>query len=74
MTRVCVAVVMLVLGLGCPVGGEAGVLHQALLKDTIKKFAEDSCLEADLWDECGPSRFEECMAACREEMKRKDRR
>ncbi len=74
MNRVCSAVVMLVLGTGCPVGGGAGVLHQAMLRDTIEKFAGDSCPEADLWDECGPDRFEACMAACKEEMKRKARR
>lgn len=75
MTRVCAVAVMLVLGTGCPVGGEEGVLHQALLRDTIEKFAGDGCPKAELWDECGPDRFKECMASCEKAMeKRKARR
>ena len=72
----CVAAWVLVLETGCPVGGDAGVLHQALLKDSIKKLVQASCQPADVWAECGPiqEEYEDCMAACEEEMKRKGRK
>ena len=74
MTRVRVAAWMLVLTLetGCPVGGEAGVLHEALLRDSIKKLVGDSCQSADIWKECGPIQedYDACKAACEEEMER----
>ncbi len=43
MTRACAVVVMVVLGTGCPVGGEEGVLHEAMLRDEIKRMAKESC-------------------------------
>jgi hypothetical protein len=75
MKRVCVVawVSLAVLETGCPVGGDAGVLHQALLKDSIKKMAHASCLPADIWAECGPIQedYDDCMVACVEEMERR---
>jgi hypothetical protein len=76
MNRVCVAAWMLVLMLetGCPVGGGAGVLHQAMLKDLAMRLAGDSCQPGDVWDECGSKYYEDCMASCQEEMRRKARK
>jgi hypothetical protein len=72
MTRVCAVagMLMLVLGTGCPVGGEEGVLHQAMLMDEIQRLAKDSCQPAAVKKECGPN-YEKCMESCREEMKRR---
>ena len=72
MNRVCASAwaLVLVLETGCPVGGEAGVLHQAMFKDTVKRLANDSCQPGDVEDGCGPD-FKKCMASCQEEMKRR---
>lgn len=72
MKRVRAAAWMLVLMLetGCPVGGEAGVLHQAMLKDMMEEMAHDSCHEEDVRAMCGPQ-FKECMAECRKAMERR---
>lgn len=66
MNRVRVTAWMLVVMLetGCPVGGRAGVLHQAMLKDMIEEMAHDNCPEEDIQAVCGP-RFKECMADCK---------
>jgi hypothetical protein len=78
MNRVRVVVWMLVLMLGtaCPVGGEAGILHEALLRDSVNKLAGDSCQPADVWKECGPVQedYDACMAACEEELARRSRK
>jgi len=78
MSRVHVTAGMLVLMLGtaCPVGGDAGVLHQALLRDSIKKLVHASCRPADVWAECGPiqEEYDDCMAACAAEMERRGRK
>ncbi|REG34485.1 hypothetical protein ATI61_103385 [Archangium gephyra] len=77
MNRLYVVAWMLVLMLdtACPVGGDAGVLHQALLRDSIKKLAGASCQPADIWKECGPIQedYDACKAACEEEMARRSR-
>jgi hypothetical protein len=65
---------MLVLETGCPVGGEAGVLHQAFLRDAAQKWAHEGCQPGDLWDECGPKGFEKCLKACEEELERRSRK
>jgi hypothetical protein len=64
---------MLVLGTGCPVGGEEGVLHEAMLRDEIKRMAKESCREADVRANCGAN-FISCMEACQEEMKKRARK
>lgn len=72
--RVTAGMLVLMLGTACPVGGEAGVLRQAMLKDLANELAHDSCQPADVEDVCGPERFDACMAACIEEMNRRDRK
>ncbi len=76
MSRVHVMAGMLVLmlGTGCPVGGEAGILRQAMLKDLANELAHDSCQPADVQEVCGSDHFDECMAECIEVMNRRDRR
>jgi hypothetical protein len=76
MNRVCVAAWMLVLMLetGCPVGGEAGVLHQAFLRDAAQKWAHEGCDPGNIWDDCGSEHFHQCLAVCEEEMKRRARK
>jgi hypothetical protein len=73
MNRVRVAAVMLALVLetGCPVGGEAGVLHQALLRDELEKLAHAGCPRAEIEDECGPypESVDACMKDCQKAMK-----
>jgi hypothetical protein len=64
---------MLVLGTGCPVGGDEGVLHQAMLMDEVQRLAKDSCQPAAVKEVCG-LKFEKCMASCQEEMKRRARK
>jgi hypothetical protein len=73
MNRVCAAAWMRVLMLetGCPVGGEAGVLHQAMLKDEMKRLARDSCRPADIKAVCEPEDVDECMAECRKAMEKR---
>jgi hypothetical protein len=75
MSRVYAAawVLVVVLETGCPVGGDAGVLHQALLKDEARRLAQDSCRPADIEDICEFEDRDECMAACIEEMERRER-
>ncbi|WP_309891231.1 hypothetical protein [Archangium sp.] len=68
--RIVAGVLVLMLGTGCPVGGEAGVLHQAMLKDMMDEMAHDSCLEDDVRAVCGPQ-FKECMAECRKAMEKR---
>jgi hypothetical protein len=76
MTRVRVTAGMLVLILetGCPVGGEAGVLHQALLRDEINRLVRASCRPADVKAVCGPDDYEDCMEDCRKEMEKRGRK
>lgn len=73
MNRVCVAVwvMLVVLETACPVGGDAGILRQALLRDEMNRIIRDSCRPADVAAVCGPDDYEDCMAECREEMKRR---
>jgi hypothetical protein len=75
MNRMCAAAWLLVLMLktGCPVGGGAGVLHEALLRDEMKRLALDSCQPQDIEEVCGPDGFDECMLECtkRLEMRRR---
>ncbi|KFA89383.1 hypothetical protein Q664_35460 [Archangium violaceum Cb vi76] len=61
---------VLMLGTGCPVGGEAGVLRQAMLKDLIEEMAHDNCPEEELQAACGP-RFKECMTDCLSEREKR---
>jgi hypothetical protein len=72
--RVTAGMLVLILETGCPVGGEAGVLHQALLKDLANELAHDSCQPADVQDECGDRSYDACMAACIEAMNRRARK
>ncbi|HYO52052.1 hypothetical protein [Archangium sp.] len=72
--RVAAWVLVLMLEAGCPVGGEAGVLHQTMLKDEMKRLARDSCRPADVEAMCGPDDFDECMAACRMAMEKRGRK
>lgn len=73
--RMVAWVLVLMLETGCPVGGDAGVLHQALLRDSLNKLAGDRCQPADVWKECGPiqEEYDACMVACEEEMARRSR-
>ncbi|WP_146210123.1 hypothetical protein [Vitiosangium sp. GDMCC 1.1324] len=64
------ATLVLMLETGCPVGGDAGVLHQAMLKDQVEEMAHDGCPEEDIWAACGP-RFNECMKDCRVAMEKR---
>jgi len=72
--RATACMLVLVLETGCPVGGDAGVLHQALLRDELEKMARDSCQPADVEEVCGPKKYDECMASCVEEMRRRARK
>lgn len=76
MNRVHVVAGMLVLMLGtaCPVGGEAGILRQAILKDLANELSQDNCQPADLQERCGDQYYNACLAACIKEMNRRDRR
>jgi hypothetical protein len=76
MNRVRVTAWMLVLTLetGCPVGGDAGVLRQALLKDLANELAHDHCQPADIQERCGDRSYNACMAECIEEMNKRGRK
>jgi hypothetical protein len=75
MNRVYAATWMLVvvLGTGCPVGGEAGVLHEALLRDEMNRLARGGCQSMDIEELCGPDRFEACMEDCWKRMEKRGR-
>jgi hypothetical protein len=60
-----------VLETGCPVGGEAGVLHQSLLKDEINRLDRGRCRPADVGVVCGPDDYDDCMEAYRQEMEKR---
>ena len=72
--RVAATMLVLMLETGCPVGGEAGVLHEALLRDEINRLVRDSCRRADVEAVCGPDDYEDCMADCRKEMEKRGRK
>jgi len=76
MNRVCAAAWMLALMLGtaCPVGGKAGVLNQALLRDEIKRLAGDGCQPADIEELCGSDGYKDCMEDCIARMERRRRK
>jgi hypothetical protein len=77
MNRVRVTAGLLVLMLqttGCPVGGEAGVLHEALLRDEIKRMARGGCQPADIEADCEPDRYDACMEKCKQEMAKRERK
>ncbi|HYO56863.1 hypothetical protein [Archangium sp.] len=59
---------------GCPALGEAGVLHQAMLKDTIEGLAKDKCDQYAVLNACGDDGFDACMEECKKAMKRKARK
>ena len=71
--RVTAAMLVLVLQMGCPVGGEEGVLHQALLKDRLEALSHKGCPYADIKVECGPNpeSVDACMQNCLEVLARK---
>ncbi|MFE8601031.1 hypothetical protein [Archangium violaceum] len=69
--RVAAWMLMLTLETGCPVGGGAGILHQALLRDEINRLVRESCRPADVWAACGPEDYEDCMEDCRGEMEKR---
>jgi hypothetical protein len=76
MNRVRAAAWMLVLMLetGCPVGGGAGVLHEALLRDEMKRLAGDGCQPADVEELCGSDGYKDCMEDCITRMERRRRK
>ncbi|HYO69811.1 MAG TPA: hypothetical protein VEU33_27415 [Archangium sp.] len=63
---------VLMLGTGCPVGGEAGVLRQAMLKDLANSLADDGCQPADIEERCGDKLYNACMAACIDKMNKRN--
>jgi hypothetical protein len=69
--RMTAAMLALVLETGCPVGGDAGVLHQALLRDEFERVARVGCRPADIRASCEPDDYEACMKECRLEMERR---
>ena len=74
MRRACLVLWGLLVALvetGCPVGGEAGILHQALLRDEINRLVRDNCRSADVRAVCEPDDYEECMEDCRREMEKR---
>jgi hypothetical protein len=74
--RVTAGLLVLVLETGCPVGGDAGVLHQALLRDEAEKMAQAGCPYADIEDACGPDpeSIHACMDDCLEALARRKRK
>jgi hypothetical protein len=76
MNRVCVTAWMLVLmlGTGCPVGGDAGVLRRAMLMDLANELSHDGCQPADIQERCGDDLYNDCMAACVDKMNKRDRK
>lgn len=72
--RIVAGVLVVMVGTGCPVGGDAGVLHQALLRDSIEKWVHGGCDRGDIWDECGPDGFDDCLRACEEVRERRRRK
>jgi hypothetical protein len=76
MSRVYAATWMLVLVLetGCPVGSEAGVLRQAMLRDIAEGLSHEGCQPADIQDECGDKYYDACMADCRKAMQMRTRK
>lgn len=51
-----------------------GVLHQALLRDEIKRLAGDGCQPADIEELCGGDGFEECMEDCKKRIDERRRK
>ncbi|QRK08407.1 hypothetical protein JQX13_52295 [Archangium violaceum] len=74
MKRVLVmaGLLVLMLGTGCPVGGEAGVLRQALLRDEIKRMVRGGCQPAAIRARCAPDDYDACMEVCVQEMEVRD--
>jgi hypothetical protein len=65
---------VLMLEAGCPVGGGAGVLHEALLRDEMKRLARGGCQPADIEELCGDDRFDKCMMDCKKRMEKRRRK
>ncbi|MFY0524745.1 hypothetical protein ACN28I_16820 [Archangium gephyra] len=72
--RVMAGMLVLMIGTACPVGGEAGILRQAMLKDLANEMAQDGCQPADLQERCGDQYYDACLETCIEKMNRRDRR
>lgn len=74
--RVTAGLLVLVLETGCPVGGEEGVLHQALLRDEAEKFVQAGCPYAGIEKACGPypEGVHACMEDCLQALARRKRK
>ncbi len=65
---------ILVVATGCPHAyGIEGTIDRAVLKDLIENASHEDCPEKELQDVCG-DRAAECIAGCREQLKRNSRR
>lgn len=72
--RIAAGLLVLVLEAGCPVGGEAGVLHEALLRDELEDMVRAGCRPAAIQRKCAPEDYEACMENCVQEMEKRARK